>query len=530
MSVLCGALDLLVSFYRPSYILAVIGTGLGAIVVIWTVNLLLRHAWYSHKLSCFSKPPSHSWLIGHLGQMQSAEEGLLQVDELVKTYKHSCSWFFGPFYHLVRIFHPDFVKPLLMAPGSVTLKDELIYDHLRPWLGESLLTSNGTEWSRKRRLLTPAFHFDILKNYIVPFNTSTTIMHEKWQRMILNGNNNIEMFNDVTLMTLDSLLKCAFSYNSNCQDSTSEYVSAIVELSNLIMDRRLKMFLHWDWLYWMTKQGQRFKKALSIVHGFTRAVVQKRRALISRQTKSGLSMAQRRKDFVDIILSAEDEDGRGLSDEEILAEANTFMFAGHDTTASAISWTLYNLARHSHYQEICREEVMELLKERAEQAIEWQDLTRLPFTTMCIKESLRLHSPVQAVTRKYTRDMALPGNRTVPKGVICLVSIYGTHHNPIVWSNPHEFNPMRFDLDNREAHSSSAFLPFSAGPRNCIGQKFALAELKVVVALTLARFRLSPGVNPEGGTSVRRLPQLVLRAEGGMWLQAEPLNPKGTLY
>ncbi|KAK7893296.1 hypothetical protein WMY93_022448 [Mugilogobius chulae] len=482
------------------------------------------------KLSCFSKPPTHSWLIGHLGQMKSAEEGLLQVDELVKTYKHSCSWFFGPFYHLVRVFHPDFVKPLLMAPGSITVKDELVYDHLRPWLGDSLLISNGDEWSRKRRLLTSAFHFDILKNYIVTFNTSTNIMHEKWKRTIMNGNNNIEMFNDVTLMTLDSLLKCAFSCSSNCQESTNEYVSAIVELSDLIMDRRLKMLHHWDWIYWKTKQGQRFKKALSIVHGYTRDVVQKRRLLISQQTKSELSAAApKRKDFVDIILSAEDEDGQGLSDEEILAEANTFMFAGHDTTASAICWTLYNLAQHSHYQEKCREEVIELLKERDELAIEWEDLTNLPFTTMCIKESLRLHSPVQAVTRKYTQDITLPGNRTVPKGVICLVSIYGTHHNPVVWSNPNDFDPMRFELNNKETRSSTAFIPFSAGPRNCIGQKFALAELKVVVALTLLRFRLSPGVNPDGRTTgVRRLPQLVLRAEGGLWLQVEPLKPKGT--
>lgn len=526
MSVLQGGLSLLLSFYSMSHVLAVVGTGLGAVVVIWTVNLLVRHAWYTQKLSCFSKPPTHSWLIGHLGQMQSTEEGLLQVDELVKTYKHSCSWFFGPFYHLVRIFHPDFVKPLLMAPGSITVKDELIYDHLRPWLGQSLLISNGEEWSRKRRLLTPAFHFDILKNYIVTFNTSTNTMHEKWRRMLLDGKNNIEMFNEVTLMTLDSLLKCAFSYSSNCQDSTSEYVSAIVELSDLIMDRRLNMLHHWDWIYWKTQQGQRFKKALNIVHKFTRDVVQKRRALVTQRKSESSTAEHRRKDFVDIILSAEDEDGQGLSDEDIQAEANTFMFAGHDTTASAICWTLYNLACHSHYQDKCREEVMELMQSRDRHEIEWGDLSSLPFTTMCIKESLRLHSPVQAVTRKYTQNMPLPGDRAVPKGVICLVSIYGTHHNPDVWSNPHEFDPQRFDPANTNARSSSAFIPFSAGPRNCIGQRFALAELRVVVALTLLRFRLALGVNPELGTgTVRRLPQLVLRAEGGLWLQLEPLTP-----
>ncbi|MED6237510.1 hypothetical protein ATANTOWER_026396 [Ataeniobius toweri] len=146
---------------------------------------------------------------------------------------------------------------------------------------------------------------------------------------------------------------------------------------------------------------------------------------------------------------------------------------------------------------------------------------------MCIKESLRLHSPVQAVTRKYTQDMMLPGDLTVPEGVICLVSLYGTHHNPEVWTKPHEFDPLRFERTNTQSCLSHGFIPFSSGPRNCIGQKFAMAELRVVVALTLLRFRLSLGVNPELGSSsggVRRLPQLILRAEGGLWLQLEPLN------
>uniref|UniRef100_A0A3Q0RC30 Cytochrome P450 family 4 subfamily F member 8 n=1 Tax=Amphilophus citrinellus TaxID=61819 RepID=A0A3Q0RC30_AMPCI len=507
------------------WLLCIVGTGLLAALTIWTVRLLLRHAWFTHRLSCFSKPQTHSWLLGHLGQMQSKEEGLLQVDDLVQMFKHSCSWFIGPFYHLVRVFHPDYVKPLLMAPGKITVKDEFVYPLLRPWLGRSVLISDGEVWSRKRRLLTPAFHFDILKSYTVIFNSSAKTMHDKWCRLAAEGETNIEMFDHISLMTLDSLLKCAFSYNSNCQESSSEYVSAIVELSDLIIDRRQHILHHWDWIYWKTQQGKRFKQAVNIVHRFTRDVVQKRRALLSQQreteTQSDVAPTpQKRRDFVDILLLTRDEDGQGLTDEEIQAEADTFMFAGHDTTASAICWTLYNLARHEHYQEKCRQEVMDLMKGRDGHELEWEDLSNLPFTTMCIKESLRLYPPIQAVSRKYTQDMVLPGNRTVPEDAICVVSIYGTHHNP-------EFDPLRFDLSNTKSHASHAFIPFSSGPRNCIGQKFAMAELRVVVALTLLRFRLTPGVNPELGSSlsgVRRLPQIVLRAEGGLWLQLEPLN------
>lgn len=177
------------------------------------------------------------------------------------------------------------------------------------------------------------------------------------------------------------------------EKSNSEYVAAIVQLSDLVMDRRLRILHHWDWIYWKTQQGKRFRQALNVVQRFTRDVVQKRRALIDQQTETGTQSSsntapQRKKDFVDIILLSKDEDGQGLTDEEIQAEANTFMFAGHDTTASAICWTLYNLARHPHYQDKCRQEVMELMQGRDGHEIEWlekythRDLTNIYFVQL----------------------------------------------------------------------------------------------------------------------------------------------------
>ncbi|XP_010156842.1 PREDICTED: cytochrome P450 4F4-like, partial [Eurypyga helias] len=171
-----------------------------------------------------------------------------------------------------------------------------------------------------------------------------------------------------------------------------------------------------------------------------------------------------------------DEDGNTLSDEDISAEADTFMFEGHDTTASGLAWLLYNLARHPQYQERCRQEVRELLKGRDVEDIEWEDLSHLPFTTMCIKESLRLHPPVTAVSRRCTEDIGLRDGRVIPKGsvsispgIICLMSIYGTHHNPDIWPEPQGglalvYNPLRFSPENSQGRSPLAFIPFSAGP------------------------------------------------------------------
>ncbi|NXG87448.1 CP4FN protein, partial [Stercorarius parasiticus] len=215
----------------------------------------------------------------------------------------------------------------------------------------------------------------------------------------------------------------------------------------------------------------------------------------------------------------QDEDGNTLSDEDISAEADTFMFEGHDTTASGLAWLLYNLARHPHYQDRCRQEVRELLKGRDVEEIEWEDLCHLPFTTMCIKESLRLHPPVTAVSRRCTEDITMRDGRVIPKGIICLLSIYGTHHNPDIWPEHQVFNPLRFSPENSQGRSPLAFIPFSAGPRNCIGQSFAMAEMKVVAALTVARF----AIRLDTERLPRRKPELILRAEDGLWLLLEPL-------
>ncbi|CAO2604687.1 Cytochrome P450 4F6 [Lemmus lemmus] len=395
---------------------------------------------------------------------------------------------------------------------------------MAPLPGDGLLLSSGDKWSHHRRLLTPAFHFDILKPYVKIFNKSVNIMHAKWQQLTAKGSARLDMFEHISLMTLDSLQKCIFSFDSNCQPcrSPSEYIAAILELSSLIMKRQRQLFLHMDFLYYLTPDGRRFRKACDLVHDFTDAVIRERRRTLHSQGVDEFVKAKAKSktlDFIDVLLLAKDEDGKQLSDEDIRAEADTFMFEGHDTTASGLSWILYNLARHPEYQERCRQEVQELLRGREPEEIEWDDLNQLPFLTMCIKESLRLHPPVPVISRCCTQDIVLPDGRVIPKGVTCLISIFGVHHNPSVWPDPEVYNPFRFDPETTKDRSPLAFIPFSAGARNCIGQTFAMNEMKVALALTLLRFRLLPD-----DKEPRRQPELILRAEGGLWLRVEPLS------
>nr|XP_025720597.1 cytochrome P450 4F22 isoform X1 [Callorhinus ursinus]XP_025720598.1 cytochrome P450 4F22 isoform X1 [Callorhinus ursinus]XP_025720599.1 cytochrome P450 4F22 isoform X1 [Callorhinus ursinus] len=469
------------------------------------------------RLSCFPQPPRRSWLLGHLGMYLPNETGLQDEKKVLDNMHHVILVWIGPVLPLLVLVHPDYIKPLVGASAAIAPKDDLFYGFLKPWLGDGLLLSKGDKWSRHRRLLTPAFHFDILKPYMKIFNQCTDIMHGKWRRLAQGSVVSLDMFEHVSLMTLDSLQKCVFSYNSNCQEKMSDYISAIIELSALVVQRQYRLHHHIDFIYYLTADGRRFRQACDTVHRFTTDVIQERRRALHQQGAEAWLKGKQGKtlDFIDVLLLARDEDGKELSDEDIRAEADTFMFEGHDTTSSGLSWVLFNLAKYPEYQEKCREEIQEVMKGRELEELEWDDLTQLPFTTMCIKESLRQFPPVTLVSRRCTEDIKLPDGRIIPKGIICLVSIYGTHHNPTVWPDSKELH--RTELchgrDARGRGADAAALPPERGP-NAQGAAEARAhpahgERHLAQRGAAASAGLSTGAslrNPGGPSPARRGP------------------------
>ncbi|XP_036614860.1 cytochrome P450 4F2-like [Trichosurus vulpecula] len=486
--------------------------------------LIFLHQFYikTRKLRCFPEPPLRSWFKGHAGLISPSEEGIKNVIKFVNMFREVFLLWGGPFRSIIFICHPDYLRPITSASANIVPKDKLFYGFFERWLGDGLLVSKGEKWFQHRRLLTPAFHFDILKPYIKIFNKTADIMHMKWQHQCVGGSFRLNVFEHISLMTLDSLQKCVFSHDSRCQEKPSPYISAILELSGLLSKRNMHPLLYFDAIYFRTSQGRQFARACEVVHSFTDAVIQSRRQVLAEQgTEAFIKNKTKGKtmDFIDVLLLAKDEDGKTLSDKDIRAEADTFMFEGHDTTASGLSWALYNLAHHQEYQDRCRQEIQELLRGRQPEEIEWDDLSQMPFLTMCIKESLRLHPPVVVIARQCTKDIQLPDGRIIPEGCTCSLSIFGIHHNPSVWPNPEVYDPYRFEPEKIQKMSPLAFIPFSAGPRNCIGQNFAMYEMKVVLALTLLRFRILPDDQP-----VKRKLEVILRTEDGMFLRAEPLQ------
>lgn len=467
------------------------------------------------EMEAFAGPPSH-WLFGHVLEFKQDGTDLDKLQQWGQKYPYAFPMWFGPFVCFLNIHHPDYVKTIL---ATTEPKDNLAYRFIQSWIGEGLLVSHGKKWFRHRRLLTPGFHYDVLKPYVKLMSDSANTMLDKWEGYAQTGET-FELFEHVSLMTLDSILKCAFSDNSHCQTEggTNTYIKAVYELSNLINLRFRTFPYHNDWVFYFSPHGFRHRKACRVAHSHTDEVIRKRKEALKEEKELDRIQAKRNLDFLDILLCARDENNQGLSDEAIRAEVDTFMFEGHDTTASGISFILYCLASHPEHQQMCRDEISHVLD--GKNTMEWEDLNNIPYTTMCIKESLRLYPPVPGMSRITTKPMTFFDGRTVPAGSQIGTSVYGIHRNAAVWENPDVFDPLRFLPENVSSRSPHAFVPFSAGPRNCIGQNFAMNEMKAVIALTLKRYQLikDPAWKP------KIIPRLVLRSLNGIHIKIKPVE------
>ncbi|XP_077996725.1 cytochrome P450 4F6-like [Glandiceps talaboti] len=454
-------------------------------------------------------------VIGNIHLFGNNEEAMQWATEALAGITHGMQLWIGPFTSCLVCTHPSTVQPILTSSEP---KDEVTYGFVKPWLGDGLLISKGSKWFRNRRLLTPGFHFDILKQYVHVFNDSAKIMMDKWEKLSQQGS--IELFEHVSLFTFDSLLRCIFGQQSDCQlGKKHPYLKAVSELAQLI-DRRVRFPPYFiDFIYHLSPSGYRFRKALNVVHNYSINVIKKRKQELEAETRDGIKKKTKYTDFMNILLQARDEDGMGLTEQEIRAEVDTFMFEGHDTTASAISWCLYNLARNPEHQLKCREEIDSILDTKNGDTIEWDDLGKLTYLQMCIKESLRLNPTVPFIGRRLSKPMKFPDlNVTIPAGEWVSIAFQSLHGNPAVWDDPETFDPLRFTPEKCQTRSPYAFAPFSAGPRNCIGQNFAMNEIKIVVGSALRKFELTI----DERIPARRLNALVQRAENGLHVKIKP--------
>ncbi|XP_018304231.1 cytochrome P450 4C1-like isoform X1 [Mycetomoellerius zeteki] len=396
----------------------------------------------------------------------------------------------------VNIFKPEYLEHIFPSTVNITKGD--FYDMLKPWLGNGLLTSTGKQWFHDRKLIGPTFHFSILDQFAVVVSEKAEILTKCLQKEIeKNSGKPVNIFPFIINAALDIICETAMGVDIHAQEVVTKYTSTVHLTSSLIMNRLLRPW-HWiEWLFYSLPAGKQFKSALDILHGFTKEVISKRK--IERQSQNGHTELEneddkfnigkrKRQAFLDLLLDQNAKADTPLTDDELRAQVDTFMFEGHDTTAVAITWTLFLLGNNLEHQAKVHEELEEVFGD-SETPASVKELSQLKYLDGVIKETLRIFPSVPMISRKLTEDIKID-NYTLPKGVMITLAILLTHRNPTVWPDPMKFDPDRFLPENSKNRNPYAYVPFSAGPRNCIGQKFAQLEEKIVLTAILRKWRV----------------------------------------
>ncbi|XP_050681329.1 cytochrome P450 4c3-like isoform X2 [Leptidea sinapis] len=277
-----------------------------------------------------------------------------------------------------------------------------------------------------------------------------------------------------------------------------EYKKAITGLAHILYKRFTNVFYHSNFIFNTTKLKLKHDEYISTMHKFTYNVISRRRIHIqNKEIESDHADAgdndkfmykKKRAAMLDLLIAAEKE---GLIDEGgIHEEVDTFMFEGHDTTSAGLTFCFLMLAEHSDVQDRIFDELESIYGDSSRRPT-MEDLSKMQYLECCIKESLRLYPPVPFISRRLTEPVKL-SNFDVPKGSMCHIHIYDLHRQESVYKNASQYDPDRFSPENCIGRPHYAYIPFSAGPRNCIGQKFAMMELKSIVSAVLRRFKLVP--------------------------------------
>ncbi|XP_055850522.1 cytochrome P450 4c3-like [Episyrphus balteatus] len=303
-------------------------------------------------------------------------------------------------------------------------------------------------------------------------------------------------------------------------DSESDYVKAVYGIGEIIQNRQSKLWLQWNSIFMLTKNYHVHKNYIKILHKFSNMVIEERKKEImndnnkidNNNNDDDINFGKKKRlAFLDLLIEASKE-GTVLTNEDIREEVDTFMFEGHDTTSAAISWTLFLLGSHPEIQNRVVEELDQIFGNDRECPATMKNLLDMKYLECCIKDALRLYPSVPMMARSVTEDVII-GNYTVPAGTTALIMTYMLHRNSAIFPKPEQFNPDNFLPENCNGRHPYSYIPFSAGPRNCIGQKFAILEEKAVLSKILRTYKIEAVDRREDLTL---LGELILRPKDGL--------------
>jgi cytochrome P450 len=386
--------------------------------------------------------------------------------------------------------NPDDVRHVLQDNARNYHKSPL-YDKLRMFLGNGLLTSEDDFWLRQRRIAQPAFHRQRLTGIADTIAALARDAATRWQPLASAGRS-VDVEDEMMRLTRTVVLRTLLGADLGPFTSTIDAAWTIV---NQHVGESF-WSLGFDWL--PTEKKRRFEAARSVLRGAVAHVVAERRRT-----------ATDTDDLLSMLMSARDEDtGEGMTDEQLRVEVLTFLLAGQETTSLALTWTWYLLGQHPEVRQKLEDEIDGVLGGRPP---EYQDLATLPYLRMVLDESMRLYPPAWGISRQAMAEDRV-GGYVLPRGWLAFVIPYVLHRIPAFWPEPERFDPERFLPEPSAVRPKFAYIPFGAGPRQCIGNQFALIEAQLIIATFAQQYRLH--VAP--GYSADPWPLITLRPRLGM--------------
>jgi cytochrome P450 len=394
--------------------------------------------------------------------------------------------------------HPEGVKRILQDHVANYTKDHVSYGMVRWIAGDGLVTSQGDFWLRQRRLAQPAFHRQRIGAMAGLMTQATSELLERWADMAAQGKP-LHIGPEMMGLTLRNVGDALFGANM------AQTAAVVEQAFNVLSVQLVDRFRTFNVLppILPTRTDREFRTAIKTLRGVVQSIITERR-------KSG----EDRGDLLSMFMLARDEEtGAQMNDQQLVDEAVTMMVAGHETTATTLSWVWALLHQHPEVEAKVHAEVDSVLSGRTPGL---EDLPRMPYVRMVIDEVLRLYPPVYVLGRKVLKDDELCGFR-IRGGASVDISPYATHRLPEFWEEPEQFRPERFSPEQAAGRPRFAYFPFIGGPRQCIGNAFALMEAQLIIACVSQRFRLRmvPGYTPTPE------PLVTLRPVGGLPMHIE---------
>lgn len=400
-------------------------------------------------------------------------------------------------WYLYQINHPDLIQQVLVKQASSFHKSIIYKKTLSEYLGNGLLISDGDYWRRQRRLAQPAFHTQRIHTYADIMVSYAQRMVDSWQP---GETRNIA--DDMMKLTLYIVAKTLF--DTDVSGDSDRVGEALEVLLHSVIEQSQIMLRLPEWV--PTPARRRKRWSIDTLHQVVMSIIQQRRA---DPVDHG--------DLLSMLMLSEDDSGERMSDAEVRDEALTIFLAGHETTANALTWTVYLLSQHPAIESKLVAELESVLQGRTPSL---EDVPNLRYTEQVIKESMRLYPPAWSMGRQTIEPVEL-GGYTIPPRHSVIIIPYVTHRDPRFFPDPDRFDPDRFLPENEKAMHRYAYLPFGGGPRICIGNGFALMEAKLILATVLQRYRLplipSHPVEPEA--------LVTLRPRHGMSMQIQSRQP-----